>query len=908
MSNKPSYEELEKRIKRLESSENELKETIEELTKYQTIISSTPDGVSFLNEDYRYVIVNKAYERLSGIDRNKIVGLSVSEYLGKDVFQNFIKPKLDRCLKGEIVNYQEWFEYPKLGKIFMDITYYPYRTADNIISGVIATSRDITEGKLMEEELRDSEAKLRSFFEEAQDAIFVADAETGMILDANKAAQNILGRTLQEIMQMHQSQVVSFEEAEVGKERFKEILKEGHVGPKEYTIVSADGHRTAVEAKSNFLEIGNRKFVIAFFRDITLQKQSKEKLQQTNDLLQTIINSAPVAIIGLDLDGYVNSVWNPEAEKLLGWSAKEVMGRMLPSIPADRQEEFRRFNEQIRKGIPLAGVDVRRQRRNGNPIDFTIYASPLHDAKGNINGKIAVLVDITERKLVQEKLRESEAKYRSMMESITDQLYICSPEFKIEYMNPAMINRLGRDATGECCFSAIHGLDNQCDWCVFDEVKQGKAAEITLTSPLDGRTYRITDMPIQHQNGMVSKMSIYRDITRYLEAVAEKEKAQAQIQQLQKMESIGNLAGGIAHDFNNVLYPIIGFTQMSMEELPQTHPVQENLHDILDGAKRAQDMIKQILLFSRQREQVLTSVVLAPVVKETIKLLRSTIPTNIDIQTQLYDGKDTVLCDTTEIHKIVMNLCTNAYQAMTFKGDTIKVSLNKTEPSPDLNLPSGEYICLSISDNGSGIPDNIKDKIFEPYYTTKPVGKGTGMGLSVVYGIVKNYNGQIQVESRPEEGTTFNVFLPITTKTIKRELGQKNKSPEGGSERILLVDDEEAIIKLGVKVLGKLGYEVAGVQDSSEALKLFKSKPAKFNLVITDMAMPGMEGTILAQKISEIRPDIPIILCSGFSEKIDHEKAKRFNIQSYVDKPIPMNELTAKVRELLDKSSGDKNA
>ncbi len=404
-----------------------------------------------------------------------------------------------------------------------------------------------------------------------------------------------------------------------------------------------------------------------------------------------------------------------------------------------------------------------------------------------------------------------------------------------------------------------------------------------------------------------------------VEDISEQKEMEQQLRQSQKMESIGKLAGGIAHDFNNILYPIIGFTQLSIEDLPGDHPVQENLKDVIIGAKRASDLVKKILLFSRQKEPILKPIILRPVIEETLKLLRSTIPSNINIKSRFYEDEDLVLCDVTEIHEIVMNLCTNSYHSMEKKGDTIKlcldkvsldkvsldkVNLDKKRLPDNLNLSPGEYVCLSVSDNGTGIKPELIERIFEPYYTTKEIGKGSGLGLSVVHGIVKSYKGDIQVESRLQKGSVFNVFLPITSKLREPKFEIQTQKIHSGNEKILFVDDEKAIIKLGKKALERQGYKVTGLQDSLEALEIFKSNPQGYDLIISDMAMPAMEGTELANKIFEIRPDIPIILCTGYSKKLDTQKVKAQNIKAFVDKPILIDNLLKKIREILDQNNG----
>jgi PAS domain S-box-containing protein len=520
--------------------------------------------------------------------------------------------------------------------------------------------------------------------------------------------------------------------------------------------------------------------------------------------------------------------------------------------------------------------------------------------------------EIDFRKQAEKELLKSETFLSTIVENIPNMIFIKDAK-DLRFIR---FNKAGEDLLGYSREEMIGKNDYDFFPKEAAEIFIGKDREVLNKKAI----FDIPEEPIQTKQGkrilhtkkisLLDKngqpeylLGISEDITERKQAEVERLKLQAQVSQAQKMESIGQLAGGIAHDFNNVLYPIIGFTQMSIEDLPKTHPIQENLQDILSGANRARDLVKKILLFSRQKKQELKSIIIRPVIEEAIELLRSTIPTNIDIQTQLYDGKDYILCDETEIHELVMNLCTNAYHGIEDIGK-IKVSLNKIQPDPDLDLPLGEYLCLSVSDNGVGIPEDIIDKIFEPYYTTKGVGKGTGMGLSIVHGIVKNYKGEIEVISRIGKGTHFNIFLPVTTKIIEIAQNQKKENPLFGTERILFVDDEKSIVKLGIKALERFGYTVTGVQDSIEALTLFKSKPEIFDLVITDMAMPVMEGTQLAQKIFEMRPKLPIVICSGFSEKINQERASGFNIKAFIDKPISIKELTTKIREILDQSDG----
>jgi signal transduction histidine kinase len=436
-------------------------------------------------------------------------------------------------------------------------------------------------------------------------------------------------------------------------------------------------------------------------------------------------------------------------------------------------------------------------------------------------------------------------------------------------MNPAMIKRTGRDATGECCHTVLHNLDTKCDWCIFEKIKAGESHEINIVSPKDNRNYRITNMPINNPGGSVSKMTILRDITDYITAVAEKEKAQAQLQQSQKLESIGTLAGGIAHDFNNILTSVIGYTELALGDAEKGSPIEDSLQEIYTGGMRARDLVKQILAFARQSDDAMKPIQIDTITKEVLKLLRASIPTTIRIDQNI--EKDlTIMGNTTQIHQVLMNICTNAAHAMEDNGGILGISLKAMTVDQNDGLKDlipGEYAEIKISDTGVGIDPAIMDKIFDPFFTTKKTGKGAGMGLALVHGIVTSYNGTITVESVPGQGTVFTIYLPLIRSRGESEPYQPEVLPTG-DERILLIDDGTPIVKMSSQILQRLGYEVVFSTSSRKALELFRSKPDDFDLVITDMTMPEMTGDKLALELMKIRRDIPVILCTGYSNKI----------------------------------------
>ncbi len=386
---------------------------------------------------------------------------------------------------------------------------------------------------------------------------------------------------------------------------------------------------------------------------------------------------------------------------------------------------------------------------------------------------------------------------------------------------------------------------------------------------------------------------------------AEKERAdlEAQLRQAQKMEAIGTLAGGIAHDFNNILAAAIGYTELSLIEAEKGTALYDNLQEVLRAGERAKDLVKQILTFSRQAEQEIKPVQVKLILKEALKFLRASLPTHIEICQDIHSDS-LVMADPTQIYQVFMNLCTNAGYAMKEKGGVLTVTLTENEIESDSvnehpELKPGKYIKLIVSDTGLGMPPHILNRIFDPFFTTKEKDKGTGMGLSVVHGIVGSCEGSISVVSTPGLGSTFNVYLPAVDSQLYSRTAVEEILPTG-TEHILFVDDEQAIVKIGEKMLESLGYSVTTRTGSIEALELFKAKTDRFDLVVTDMTMANMSGDELAREMIRINPEIPIILCTGYSSRINPEQAAAIGIRALVYKPVLKTEIATTIRNILD--------
>lgn len=387
-------------------------------------------------------------------------------------------------------------------------------------------------------------------------------------------------------------------------------------------------------------------------------------------------------------------------------------------------------------------------------------------------------------------------------------------------------------------------------------------------------------------------------------AMEEKEKLEVLLRQAHKMEAIGTLAGGIAHDFNNLLAIIMGYTQLAQYEAPKDSKFAGNLKMVLKAGNRAKDLVQQILAFSRHSQVQLSPLQLLPLIKEELKMLRSSLPTTIEIRSDLAPEGCVVFADPTQVHQIIMNLCTNAYHAMEQTGGILNIAmkmvcLEKDDPKLALNLKPGEYVELIVTDTGKGIGLDIIEKIFEPYFTTKEQGRGTGMGLAIIHGIVASYDGAISVESEPGKGTTFHVYLPVA-KQDETMPSRRAEELVGGKERILFIDDEELMAQLGKDMLERLGYSVTVRQRGIDALSTFQEAPDAFDLIITDQTMPGMTGSELAREMLLIRPDIPVVLCTGYSSTVDEKSAKTLGIKEFAFKPLDEGALANLIRKVLD--------
>jgi PAS domain S-box-containing protein len=662
--------------------------------------------------------------------------------------------------------------------------------------------------------------------------------------------------------------------------------------------------------------------VFGVLQDITERKRAEEEVREANAYLENIFDNSPDAIGIVDSRGRFLR-WNKMAEELYGYTFEEVKLKSCFDLYADQDERDKMLATLRRKGS-VKNLEMRMYKKDGSSAPLEISIGLLQDAKGKTLASVCVARDLSllretlnalrvsndrlHREMAERKRAEEElVRLATAMEQTAESIFIADPDWIIRYVNPAF-ERLTGYNHGEIV--GRHTRTLRHDETLYREVGETLARGEVWSGRIsnkkkDGAYYEAvaTASPVKDNSGaIINYVIIHRDITREV-------KLEAELNQARKMEAIGLLAGGIAHDFNNILAAIMGFTELSLFKVPQESPVRGNLEQVLKASKRASEVVKQILTFTRQGMQQRKHVGIAGIVQDSIKLLRSSLPSTIEIrhEIKLKPGEDVVLGDPVQLHQVMMNLGTNAGHAMRAKGGVLSVKLSAIADASQLpshaDIETGRHVCITMSDTGHGMDPAVVERIFDPYFTTKGPGEGTGLGLSVVQGIVKSHGGVITVESKPGHGTSFSVYLRQIEGAQPESVKVASESPPAGGERILLVDDEEALVDLGKATLESLGYQVTAMTSSAEALRIFSAQPDAFDLVMTDMTMPSLTGKELAAGIVALRRDIPVILATGFPDLIDEQQAREAGIREMIIKPFEIRTLAVAVRRALEKGS-----
>ncbi len=638
--------------------------------------------------------------------------------------------------------------------------------------------------------------------------------------------------------------------------------------------------------------------------EIKERKAIEKALQESKSRYRRMVNNVTDFIAVHDLNGTILEL-NYRMLSGLGYSHKEIVGLNVKDlIVPEQRANFAHYLNSVRHGGKSTGtVTVITKTGQLRLLEFSNIKAQ-HTNGGEVIYCLAR--DITEHQRAERALAESQAQFKDIFETAAAGMMIANTHSaKIVEVNPAAALMIGEPIEGIKGQPLERWLDTPAmrDQDLHDLASIDPLESVLKLSPQNLLPILKTVRTMEF-NGQPHLLISFISTQKIKEAEAARREAETKLNRAQHLQAIGTLAGGIAHDFNNILYGVIGYTQLALDDAPAGSQLQGNLLEILQGSRRAKELIAQILTFSRQDGTQKNAIRPMPLVKEALKLLRASIPSTIDIQAHIAPDVSNILANPTQIHQVIMNLCTNAAHAMLPQGGLLQVAMDqimitKEEVLPHGRLCPGEYVRLRISDSGAGMSEGVKDRIFEPFFTTKPQGEGTGMGLSVVLGVVQTHHGAIRVQSELGKGACFEILLPAFGDAEVTEL-QDEAQTIGGTERILLVDDENALIQMGKQMLAKLGYEVTACADAMEALELFRQAPADYDLVITDLTMPKLKGTKLAQHLLHIRPDLPIILCTGYGDQISAERVSEMGIRELMLKPILRNQMASVIRRVLD--------
>jgi PAS domain S-box-containing protein len=645
--------------------------------------------------------------------------------------------------------------------------------------------------------------------------------------------------------------------------------------------------------------------VVWSLTDISDKKQTEAALAIERSHMQTLFEVNGSGMLVVSSTRQILQV-NRQFCNLFGYSHEELVGQSARVLHVDQQhyDDWAPRFQEAKAGFPIASADYPWRRKDGS-VFWCFFAGVKMQLPNGESGVLWNVIDITERKKMEEQL------YLMLfaINAANEGFFLADENAALRFVNDGACRRLGY-SRGELLSMRVFDIDplsHEEKWPEHWQylMEHGSRTIETVHRAKDGREIPVeVSISSVAYNGISYVCGLARDITERIRAAEEKFKLESQLRQSQKMEAIGTLAGGIAHDFNNILAIILGYAELTLYDTPETDPRRNKLSEIIKAGTRAKELVRQILDFSRKAERIKKPFLMAPLLKETLKMVRSSIPSTIAIEEQISAVDTAVLGDPSQLHQVIINLCTNAFHAMEEQGGTLSITLDSVqlgrEEAAGLGSGEGRYVRLIVADSGCGMSPELQSRIFEPYFTTKGVGKGSGMGLAVVHGILRSHGGQIRLTSQEGKGSSFEVLLPAIEQPVIEKAEEKGSPCPPGTESILMVDDEPAITEMASQGLAQLGYRITTSNNSLEALAMVRENPNAFDLIVTDQSMPFMPGSELAKEVLAIRPSLPIILCTGYSATLSEEKAMEIGIKRYAYKPLQGYELARIIRQVLD--------
>jgi len=634
--------------------------------------------------------------------------------------------------------------------------------------------------------------------------------------------------------------------------------------------------------------------------------------KKEREVLLSVLNDLEDGYYEVDLNGDF-TFFNDPMCKLTGYTREELNGMNNRQYMSRESAKavLKDFNRVYTKGESVKGLEFEIIQKQGENLFVEGSISLIFDGNEKPSGFKGIVRDISRRKMTEDALRRSEKEYRLLVENATEGILIIQ-DGTIKYANPQFLALIGYsedELTNRPFIEFIRPDDQDRMTDAYSAILNGKKVEELFSFKVESKNGNI--LLFQAKEVLVTWRKGPAVLT-FLRDMTSQDMLEARLKNAQKMEAIGTLAGGIAHDFNNILGSIMLNSELALDESEEGSEIGYSLGQILQASHRAKDLVEQILTFSRNSEVDKRPLNISSIIKETVKMMRAMFPSTILIHLEASDDSGLVLANPTQIQQLLLNLSTNSVHAMSEKGGILEICLENVtldaSKADKLNLQPGNFTKLTVTDTGHGITIDLQQRIFDPFFTTKNTGEGTGLGLSVVHGIVENHEGAMKMDSTPGKGTEFNIFFPTAEEDDKPEEMESNPLLADGNNRILFVDDEEALRDAGGRMLKWMGYRVTAVSSGIEALDIFKQESGGIDLVITDMTMPGMTGVELSTKLLEMQPDIPIILCTGYHETVTPEKAKALGIREYVSKPYSQSDMAKIIGNVLSHKSGDEQS
>ena len=897
--------------------------------RFRDLIEWSLQGI-LIHRDDKALFVNQAYADIFGYETPDAISRldTLESLIAPSELDRLRRYRHDRLTGKEVPTHYEYQGVRQDGSlVWLDM-----QVRVVIWQGVPAvqsTVFDITERKQAEEAMRQSEERFRHLVEGSIQGIMLH--RDGKPIFANQAYAEMYGYDSPEdilgVENIFQDIIAPEDRARL--QQYFQARMRGEPAPTHYTCrgVRRDGTYIWVDNIITVVTWKGETTIQCTVVDISERTQAEAALQRSEAQHRALVEGSLQGITIIAQEGMCLFA-NQAFATMYGWATPEgVVGQSILQFVAPHEHpRMTSYLAARLRGETAPG----RYEFQGCTQDGTLVWAEALVSQIEWEGCPAHLftcIDITERKQAEEALRASEELNRRIVEAVPGGITQVSPEGSIVRANAEAARILGlvyddllQRFVADFALQTIWEDGSPCaveDYpvtkCLATHQPQS-ATTIGVRRPDGAVSWAVfTAIPLRDPTtgGVTGAVVTFLDITERKRAEEDRKRLEEQLHQGQKMEALGTLSGGIAHEFNNILAVIIGFTELAIYALPATHPACRHLQAVLLAGNRAKDLVQQILAFSRPSERDRKPVQVAQVIQEALALLRATLPTTIEIRQHFPEHEGTVLAHRNQLHQVIMNLCTNAEYAMRQTGGILEIGLDTVDlphdfTAPHRTLPPGAYVCLTLRDTGQGMTPDIVEHIFEPFFTTKGVGEGTGMGLAIVHGIVTSHGGAITVESTPGQGTTFTIYLPRIANTAPAETNAPAEDIRHGKGRILFVDDEEMLAHVGQKLLTHLGYDAVACTSSLDALETFRAAPQRFDLVITDQTMPAMTGVTLVAELRRIRPDIPIILCTGFSHLINAEKAQALGVDAFVMKPGVTQELAVTIQQVLDKRAAQK--